>query len=71
MYETLDNLTPKQIAQIASETGFEEWEVRLRIKVNDFYRENIHWFKLDQYYGLDIDSDIAKFVVECVKEYKK
>ena len=40
-------------------------------EVNDWYSENYHMFKTDEYYGIDIVCELYKLVNKCVSDGKE
>lgn len=66
-----EELTPEEVTKLAKEFNMEEWEIQLRMNCQRFYRDNIDWFNLDRYVGMDIAAQLSNFVVNNVKEYGK
>lgn len=66
-----ESLSPEEVTKLSKEFDMEEWEILLRMEVQRFYRDNMDWFNLDRYYGIDIAATMSNFVVDRVKEYGK
>ncbi len=66
-----EELTSEEVSELAKEFDMDEWEILLRMKCQRFYRDNMDWFNLDKYIGMDISAQLCNFVVSSVKEYGK
>lgn len=57
------------VSQWIGTTEFEN-ECALLLFIQKFYRKNKHIFKHEQYYGLDIQTELCIFVRQCIDEFK-
>lgn len=40
-------------------------------KVTKYFQQNYHYYKLDEYYGIDIQAELYRLVKDCIEEYNE